>query len=193
MMALDNTTKLVDYISIDRLIKQPPLDSSYVSIAEYVKRTESRTIFDKKAITPTMLVEMLEKDCNNALKLVSKINTSGDKALLYEVADIKAWSYLGLHLAEKIKGGISLQTYRTLGGESNKQNAIKHLQMALTYWDNIVNITKPLYKNMPLVHLSQQGGKESRGNFYLTFHWEGIRPDVAKDIEIAQQAQPNKQ
>ena len=193
MMALDNTTKLVDYISIDRLIKQPPLDSSYVSIAEYVKRTESRTIFDKKAITPTMLAEMLEKDCNNALKLVSKINVSGDKALLYEVADIKAWSYLGLHLAEKIKGGISLQTYRTLGGESNKQNAIKHLQMALTYWDNIVSITKPLYKNMPLVHLSQQGGKESRGNFYLTFHWEGIRPEVAKDVEIAQRAQPNKQ
>jgi hypothetical protein len=39
-----------------------------------------------------MLAEMLEKDCNNALKLVSKINASVDKALLYEVADIKAWS-----------------------------------------------------------------------------------------------------
>jgi hypothetical protein len=113
--------------------------------------------------------------------------------LLYEVADIKTWSYLGLHLAEKIKGGIALQTYRTRGGESNKQNAIKHLQIALTYWDNIVTTTKPLYKNMPLVHLSQQDGKESKENFYLTFHWEGIRPDVVKDIEIAQQSQPNKQ
>ena len=193
MMALDNTTKRVEYISVDRLIKQPPLDTSYVSIADYVKRVGSKMIFDKKAITPTMLAEMLEKDCNNALKLVSKINVSGDKALFYEVADIKTWSYLGLHLAEKIKGGISLQTYRTRGGESNKQDAIKHLQMALTYWDNIVSITKPLYKNMPLVHLSQQGGKESNENFYLTFHWEGIRPDVAKDVEIARQAQPNKQ
>src|SRR4029079_19312931 len=175
------------------LIKQPPLDTSYVSIADNVKRTESRTNFDKKEITPTMLAEMLEKDCNNALKIVNKINISSDKTLLYEVADIKAWSYLGLHLAEKIKGGIALQTYRIRGGENNKQDAIKHLQMALTYWDNIINITKPLYKNMPLVHLSQQGGKESNENFYLTFHWEGIRPDVAKDIEIAQQAQPNKQ
>jgi hypothetical protein len=69
MMALDNSTKRVDYISIDRLIKQPPLDTNYISIAEYVKKTESKTIFDKKAITPTMLAEMLEKDCNNALKL----------------------------------------------------------------------------------------------------------------------------
>jgi hypothetical protein len=111
--------------------------------------------------------------------------------LLYEVADIKVWSYLGLHLTEKIKGGIALQTYRTLGGENNKQDAIKHLQMALTYWGNIITITKPLYKNMPLVHLSQQGGKESNENFYLTFHWERVRPDVEKDIESAQQFQPS--
>jgi len=140
-----------------------------------------------------MLAEMLEKDCNNALKIVSKINVSSSKALLYEVADIKAWSYLGLHLAEKIKGGVALQTYRTRGGENNKQNAIKHLQMALTHWDNVISITKPFYKDMPLVHLSQQGGKESKENFYLTFHWERIRPDVEKDIEIAQQAAVNKQ
>jgi hypothetical protein len=193
MMALDNTTKRVDYISIDRLIKQPPLDTSYISIAEYVKQTAAKTIFDKRSITPTMLAEMLEKDCKNELKIVSKINTSADKALLYEVADIKAWSYLGLHLAEKIKGGIALETYRTRGGESNKQDAIKHLQLALAYWDNIVSITKPLYKNMPLVHLSQQGGQESNENFYLTFHWETIRPDVAKDVEIAQKAVVNKQ
>jgi hypothetical protein len=86
-----------------------------------------------------------------------------------------------------------LQTYRTRGGESNKQDAIKHLQMALTHWDNIISITKPLYKNMPLVHLSQQGGKESNENFYLTFHWETIRPDVARDVEIAQKAVVNKQ
>jgi hypothetical protein len=193
MMALDNTTKRVDYISVDRLIKQPPLDSSYVSIAEYVQQMESATIFDKKAITPTMLAGRLEKDCNNALKLVSKIDVLSNKALRYEVADIKAWSYLGLHLAEKIKGGIALQTYRTRGGEGNKQNAVKHLQKALTQWDSIISITKPLYKEMPLVHLSQQGGKESKENFYLTFHWEKIRPDAARDVEIAQQAVTTKQ
>ena len=188
MMALDNTVKRVEYISIDRLIKQPPLDTSYVSIAEYVSRTGSKTVFDKKEITPPMLVAMLENNCNNALELVSKINVTGNKALLQEVADIKAWSYLGLHLAEKIKGGVALQTYRSRGVESNKQNAIKHLQKALAYWDNIIGITRPLYKDMPLVHLSQQGGKESKENFYLTFHWEKNRADVAKDIEIAQQA-----
>ncbi|HJS54670.1 MAG TPA: hypothetical protein VJ765_09010, partial [Chitinophagaceae bacterium] len=192
MMALDNTTRRVDYISVDRLIKQPPLDTSYVSIAEYVRRIGSKTIFDKKEITPTMLTAMLEKNCNNALKLVSKINSARDKALIYEVADIKAWSYLGLHLAEKINGGIALQTYRTRGGETNKQNAVKHLQRALMYWDSVISVTRPLYNDMPLVHLSQQGGKESKENFYLTFHWEKIRADVARDVLTAQQAVVNK-
>ena len=140
-----------------------------------------------------MLAAMLERDCNNALKLVSKINVTANKALRYEVADIKAWSYLGLHLAEKIKGGIALQTYRSGGGESNKQDAVKHLQKALSHWDSVISITKPLYKDMPLVHLSQQGGKESKENFYLTFHWEKIRPDVVKDVETAQQSIRTKQ
>lgn len=188
MMALDNTVKRVEYISIDRLIKQPPLDTSYISIAEYVKRTGSKTIFDKKEFTPFMIAERLEGNCNEALKLVNKIKVSDNKALLYEVADIKTWSYLGLHLAEKIKGGVALHTYRTHGGETNKQNAIKHLQKALGYWDNIISITRPLYRDMPLVHLSQQGGKETKENFYLTFHWEKIRIDVAKDVEVAEQA-----
>ena len=191
MMALDNATKRVEYISIDRLIKQPPLDTSYMSIADYVQRS-SLEVPDKE-ITPTSLVLQLEKDCQQALALVKNINTKNNKALLYEVADIKIWAYLGLHFAEKIKGGFALQVYRTRGGDESKQFAISHLQKALAYWDSIISITRPLYKEMPLVHLSQQGGKESKENFYLTFHWEKIRADVAKDVETARQAVTNKQ
>jgi hypothetical protein len=192
MMALDNTTKRVDYISVDRLIKQPPLDTSYVSVADYVKRSTSAVTFDKKEITPLMLAAVLEKDCNGALKLVSKINISGNKALVYEVADIKAWSYLGLHFAEKIRGAVALQTYRSRGGDTNREKAIKYLQKALTYWDSLIHLTQPLYKDMPLVHLSQQGGKESKENFFLNFHWEKLRSDVARDVEIAEQAVEGK-
>lgn len=189
MMALDTATKSVDYISVDRLINRPTLDSDYVSVTEYVRRKTAGTIFDKKEVTPLMLSEMLEKDCNNALALVKNINTANNKALLYEVADIKTWAYLGLHFAEKIKGAVALQTYRTKGGEANKQNSIAHLQKALAYWDSIISITRPLYNDMPLVHLSQQnGGKETKENFYLTFHWEKLRADVAKDVEVAKEA-----
>jgi hypothetical protein len=67
-----------------------------------------------------------------------------------------------------------------------------HLQKALSWWDSIISITRPLYNDMPLVHYSQQGGKENRENYYLTFHWEKLRADVARDIEIAQNYRTQK-
>jgi hypothetical protein len=183
MMALDSS-KNVSYISVDRLIHQKTLDSDYVSIADYV-RNGTLALYDKKKVLPPQLASLLEKDCKQALTIVKNINTKSNKALYYEVADIKAWAYLGLHFAEKIRGGIDLQRYRIQGDEKNKESAIIHLKKALGYWDNIILVTRPIYNDMPLVHLSQQGGKETRENFYLTFHWRKLRADVANDIEVA--------
>src|SRR5262249_26249543 len=115
MMALDTATKRVDYISVDRLIDQPPLDSDYVSIASFVKTTLSLKSFDRARIIPPQLALTLTTDCNKALELVNKINTNNNKALLYEIADIKTWANLGLHLAEKISGAIALEAYRVNG------------------------------------------------------------------------------
>jgi hypothetical protein len=131
---------------------------------------------------------MLQQDCNRALGLVTDINTSASNALMFEVADVEAWAYMGLHFAEKLKGAIALQTYRLKGGEENKQNAIKHLQNALRFWGDIVRITRPIYNDMPLVHYSEQNGIRSEENKHLTFHWEKLRPDVAKDVETARNA-----
>jgi hypothetical protein len=97
---------------------------------------------------------------------------------MYEVADVKAWANLGLYFAGKLQGAVALQTYRLKGGEENKQNAVKHLEEALRYWDVVVAITRPIYNDMPLTHYSEQNDK-------LRFHWEKLRPEVAKDLEIA--------
>jgi hypothetical protein len=107
---------------------------------------------------------------------------------MFEVADIKTWANLGLHFAEKLKGAVALQTYRTKGGEDNKQMAISHLEKALAFWDVVVGITRPIYNNMPLVHLSEQNGERTKENQYLEFHWEKLRPDIARDIEIAKKS-----
>ncbi len=193
MMALHPRSKsnpngpLVEYVSVDRLINHPPLDTAFVSVAEYVKAIAEGNSFGPERTTPPMLADMLERDCTKALELVKDIAVGKDKALLYEVADIKAWANLGLHFAEKIKGAIALQTYRVQGGEDNKQQAIAHLEKGLEYWDAVIAITRPLYNDMPLVHYSEQGGKPWQENDHLRFHWELIRPDVAKDIEIAKQ------
>lgn len=184
MMAQMGRDKTLKYISVDEQIKRPVLDSTaYVSIADYVK---GGNFGDK--ITPFKLADQLEADCNKALELVKNINTSKNTALMYEVADIKTWSYLGLSLAEKIRGGVALQTYRIKGGEENKQNAITHLQKALDNWKQVAAITRPIYLDMPLVHMTDQDGKHWKDNYNQKFHWANITPQVAADVEVAKNA-----
>jgi hypothetical protein len=187
-MALDAKTKRVEYISVDRLINQPPLDTNYISVADYVKTIASGGSFAKNKITPILLVAMLERDCKKALDLVKNIDISNNNALMYEVNDIKTWANLGLHFAEKIQGAISLQTYRAAGNKKDKQDAIKFFEKSLYYWDVVISITRPIYNDMPLVHYSEQNGKTWKENNSLRFHWEKLRPDVARDIETAKGA-----
>ncbi len=187
-MALNRDAKRVEYISVDWQIRQPPIDPDYVSVLEYINTVFSGGSFDKTKITPPTLIKMLEADCNRALNLVKNIKTMNNASLNQEVADVKVWANLGLYFAEKLKGAISLQTYRVKGGEENKLHAIKHLESALRYWDVVVSITRPIYDDMPLVHFSEQDGKHWKENDHLRFHWEHLRPEVAKDIEIAKNA-----
>ncbi len=187
-MALDREVQRVEYISVDRLIHQPVTDPDYVSVADYVKAIHNGRSFAQNKITPPVLIDRLERDCNEALRLVKDINTAGSSALPFEVADVKAWAFMGLHFAEKLKGAVALQTYRTQGGEEARKKAVANLQNALKYWDKVIEITRPLYNDMPLVHLSEQGGVRSEENKHLTFHWEKLRQAVANDIETATNA-----
>lgn len=187
-MALDRKVQRLDYISVDNLIHQLVTDPDYVSVTDFVKTIISGRSFAPNKVTPPLLSEWLERDCREAIRLVNDINTAGNPALPFEVADVKTWAFMGLHFAEKLKGAVALQTYRTKGGEEKKLEAVKHLQKALHYWDEVVRITRPLYKDMPLVHLSEQGGVRSEENKHLTFHWEKLRADVARDVETAKNA-----
>lgn len=187
-MALDAKTKRVEYISVDRLIHQPPTDPDYVSVLAYVKTLDSGGSFASHAITPPVLAKMLEADCHEALDVIKNITAANDNALLYELADVKTWANLGLHFAEKLNGAVALQTYRIKGGEANKQKAIQHLENALRFWNAVIAITRPLYNDMPLVHYSEQDGKPWKENDHLRFHWEKLQPDVATDIEMAKKA-----
>lgn len=173
------------YITVDRLISQPPLDPDYVSVRNYVETILSGGGFDDGRMTPPELAQILEDDCIKALGLVNGINTDDNVALMYEVADVRAWANLGLHLSEKIRGAVALQTFRMKGDEAEKQKAVVHLKKALAFWDDVIGITRPLYRDMPLTHYN--GSSHDRNDNNL-FHWERIRPEVEKDIETAMQA-----
>jgi hypothetical protein len=172
-----DTTK---YISVNQLIDQPTMDPDYVPVKDYVEKTLKGETFSKDKVTPDTLTDMLEKDNRKALQLVDNIDVSGNASLMYEVADVKVWAYLGLHLAEKLRGAIALETYR-LQGRLHKE-AIEHLKKALGYWDEVIKITRPIYKDMPLTHYNNNFFTANKNNF---FHWALIRDEVARDVDIA--------
>ena len=170
------------YIGIDALIKQPTLDPAYVPVDVYVKANQSGKTFGPDRITPLQLADILERDCREAMRLVRNIDVSSNASLRYEVGDVEAWAFLGLHLADKLRGAVALATYRATGNESTKQKAIGHLQSALAHWDRLVGVTRPLYLDMRLTHYN---GNSFDANPANLFHWERIRPEVARDVEIA--------
>lgn len=186
-LALNPKTKTVEYISVERQINQPPLDTNYISVKDFVKQKGS---FPGNKITPLKLAEILERDCNKALQLVSNISVKGNNTLMYEIADIKTWANLGLYFAQKTRGAVALEQYRMHAKEESKKAAVQYLERSLSYWDTVVSITRPIYKDMPLVHFTEQNGNRSKENDQLRFHWEKLRAEVAKDIELAKMAKP---
>jgi hypothetical protein len=170
------------YISVERLIGQPTMDPDYVSVSEYVRARLAGGAFAAGRITPPALAGTLERDSREALRLVNDVDTSGNASLMYEVSDVRTWANLGLHLAEKLKGAMALQTYRLEGGEENKLAAVEHLQRALGYWDEVIKITRPLYRDMRLTHYNHNSFDANDENL---FHWALVRDEVAADVEIA--------
>jgi Glycosyl hydrolase family 20, domain 2 len=187
-LARNPKTNNVEYISVDRQITHAPLDPDYVSVKDFVQKNLDKKPFEKSKITPFIMAERLKNDCTQALELVKNIDVSRDKTLLYEVADVKIWSNLGLYFSEKTRGAIALQLYRKQGDEANKTLAIKHLEKALSYWDEVVKISQPIYNEMPLVHFTEQKNMSKEAINKLRFHWSILRKDVANDIDIAKNA-----
>ena len=167
-------------ILVDRLISSKPGPSSWLSVKDYVAKRVANQPIAEGITTPLMTASKLEADNAKALDLVKNIDVSKNASLRYEVADVKAWANLGLYFAAKLRGAVALQTYRTIGGEQNKQDAIKYLDKSLAHWDEVVAITRPLYKDMPLVHYNPLGNVRNDNNL---FHWALVRPEIASDIQ----------
>lgn len=104
---------------------------------------------------------------------------------MYEVADVKAWSYLGLFFAEKLRAAVALQTFRVSGAKTLKTRAVDHLERSVAYWDELVGLTEPVYRDMPLAHYNPPDNRRNDDNL---FHWKRLRAAVAKDVTAARDA-----
>jgi hypothetical protein len=174
--------EVTKYIGIDAFIEQPALDPHYVPIRQYVDMKLAGKDFTSSSKPPPATAARLEHLAKDALAQVRDFDPGNDVALRYEIADIKTWANLALHLAAKLRGAVELQFYRVAGGEEHRQAAIMQLTRALEYWDEVIRITRPLYKDMRLTHYN---GNSFDANPDNLFHWALIRDEVAADIEVA--------
>lgn len=188
-LALDTATKSVDYISVDRLIDHPVTDPAYVPVKEYVDSLLAHKRI-KGRITPMQLADSLEDDCYKAVELIRDIHANGSASLQYELIDLHAWAALGVHFAYQLRGAVALEKFRRDGDTAAHRLAIRYLQQALDDWDQVVALTRPVYNDMPLTHLSEQHGVRSAENARLLWHWATTRAAVARDVEIARAATP---
>jgi hypothetical protein len=173
------------FISVDEIIKTVTLDTSLVSIEDFVAGKYK----GKDKVTPLQLADGLESDGNKALEIINGLVTD-NPTLKYEMDDIRTWSYLSLYFSEKLRGGTALQRYRTSGDIKQKKESIRHLELALEYWEKVAGITGNYIDEIPLLHLGDRfnnGGNLRPGN---KFSWKNYTPEVKYDIEIARESMP---
>ncbi len=105
---------------------------------------------------------------------------------------LESWAYLSLYFSEKLRGGTALQYYRTKGDTTQKNESIRHLELALGYWNKVVGITEKYMDEIPLLHLGDRfnnGGNLRPGS---KFSWRNFTGEVVYDIEIARNSVPLK-
>jgi hypothetical protein len=169
---------------VDRLITQPTMNSDYVSVNEFVRAQIAGEGFEDERVTPDELIAILERDNREALRIADEIELTSP-SLMYEVADVQVWAHLGLHLAEKLRGAIALHRYRLEGGEGRKEEAVRALERAVAQWDEVIAITRPIYRDMRLTHYNHNFFTANEENL---FHWALVRDEVANDVEVARSA-----
>ncbi len=123
------------FITIRDLINSQPVDLAYLSIPDYVKAVQAGQTFDASHITPPALAASLEQDGNAALGLVKTLPVSS-AALEHEVADVRAWSYLSLYFAAKLRAGVALETFYQIGNAGRQKDAVAQLTQAAAHWDD---------------------------------------------------------
>jgi len=150
-------------------------------VGDYVQRELAGEVINESLMTPPILARQMRSDAQSALRIVKPI-PADSLSLEYEIGDIKIWAYLGLYYAEKLEGAMALERYELAGDASDKDAAVAHLTRSLEYWDDLIEISEPLYKPMPLTHNNPPNNVRNDDNL---FHWAKLRPAIARDLEVA--------
>lgn len=176
--SIDATSNPDHFIGVEDLIDHPVLDPSYVSIPDFVQARRSGHALPDSAVTPLRLAAELEQDGRRALALLDPLRSNTDAGLAFEVADAKAWAYLSLYFAEKLRGTVAYHEMKTGGSPALRATAVDHLRRALGHWDALIGVTEPIYAVMPLAQIHRVN---------RPFHWKLLRDQVVRDLALAEQ------
>ncbi len=161
------------FLTVDDMIHSKPINPNCVTIPEYVKAVQNNQPFVASRATPLSLATTLEQDGNAALKLVEPL-TNPAALLAQEIADIKAWAFLSLYFADKLRAGVALETFRRTGDAKQQALAVAQLTQAAAHWNEVISVTRPFHDAVPLLLTGDQ-----------PFSWERYQDAVQQDIEIA--------
>ncbi len=170
------------FISIDELIQHQALDPTYLSIPDYVRLTVDEKELPQGRVTPLDLASDAERDGRAALDVISGLKSETGAypgAFECEIADLEAWANLSLYFAHKLRAGVALETFRRTGKQSEKDDAVRLLEKAATFWEKVAVATEAHYREVP--HVSG-----------VQFSWRKYLDQVKRDIEIARQGIPKR-
>ncbi len=159
-------------LSLSELCSKQPMDPNYLSIAEYLS---ANGVQNSEKITPIQLADSIDLFCNNALKDIENIAIIDNNNLLYEISDIKTWGLLGMYFSDKLRAAVAFQSYLNSGKKELHIQAIKWLEKANNHWHQLVEITTPIYKPVPLMHYTKH-----RDDVY--FHWSQVEKEVVEEL-----------
>ncbi len=166
--------KSVKLIPLNDMADKIPMEPTYLSIADYLK-ADNKLVQGK--ITPFQLADSLTVICNDVLKKINLLKTNKNVDLLYEVTDMKAWAQLGLYFSNKLRAAVEYKRFKTSKNTADLNASIAYLTSATNNWHDLVTITKPVYKPVPLVHLANNDKDDQ------LFHWLIIEKQVIEELE----------
>jgi len=175
--------KISSFISIDELINHKTLDPQYSSIPDYVESVSKTKMPVKDKISPLQLADALEKDSRTVINLVKQLRPKATTALSCELDDLETWAYLSQYMADKLRAGVALQTFRKSNDKASQQKAVDLLTTCLIHWKKISAITSSHYREVP--YLDDQSTKSQPDNDGRIFSWAKYLPQVERDVSIA--------
>jgi hypothetical protein len=164
--------KTVKLLSLAQFCEKVPMDPDYVGVQAYLKNESGD--FNGK-ITPYMLADSMETFCSQAIAEIEKIEPGENMDLLYEVSDIKTWAHLGLYFADKLRAAVHYQKYLDSDDPDAHKLAVTWLEKAVGHWKDVVNVTNPVYKPVPLMHYTH--GRDDQ-----MFHWSKVEKEVIEEL-----------